>query len=351
MIITIEGKLGSGKTYWAVNYILEKYYSWNNVINQYVPKYTDLRIVTNIDELDLPHENLKTLIEEKTMQGVFNENFVNTSAHCIFIIDESQYYFHRKYSDKEVFKFFQMSRHYGVDILLITQDVDTLSKELRSLSEYTIKALPRTRSANGLMRYSWLSENEQFRSQSIRFKKEVGSMYRSRMKEEKMKIPLTWKKYAIYAVALVLVSIIGIGLMVKKFYPDSSGSQNVVSRRPALRQADAGTTPEKAMTAYLARNPQSIPTSGSSDVVGSPRGKESAAEKETGFKKEVEIEREPLVPARCYEENDGWRVCFEGNKPIGRYQVHYDFKEVEKTKRGIVRTEDKYKGYEITVKN
>jgi len=88
MINLITGKIGGGKTYWCVNYLVEKYYQYKASIFQYVPNKTNLRIITNIDSLDLPHENLEKLVDEKGLEGVFCPEFIGADS-CIFIIDEA----------------------------------------------------------------------------------------------------------------------------------------------------------------------------------------------------------------------------------------------------------------------
>ena len=362
MIIIIEGKLGSGKTYWAVNYLLEKFYSYNESINQFVPKYNDLRIVSNIDELDIEHEDLKKIVESKGLPHAFSEEYIKGSSHCIYVIDEAQYYFDRKYSNKEVFRFFQMSRHWGVDIIMITQDVNTMSRELRNLAETTIKAYPRSKAAKGIMRYAWETEGEKFKDQTLRFKKEVGSMYRSRLKDETIKAPNAWKRYMYIGIGMLIVAVFLLGFLKTVFYPASphkkeiKPSSDAVSPRARSLGGEQG-SPEEIKKDFLRKNPKEVngqvhssAISGQSYVGKVYEGqKETTSESENGFKKDIEIEREPLVPARCYEENDGWRVCFEGSKPIGRYKVHNEFKESEKVQKGIVLRDKKYLGNEVTV--
>ena len=42
-IISVTGKLGAGKTYWAVNYLIKKYYKWEPEILDYVSRSDQLR--------------------------------------------------------------------------------------------------------------------------------------------------------------------------------------------------------------------------------------------------------------------------------------------------------------------
>lgn len=355
MIISVEGKLGSGKTYWCVKYLLEKFYSWNDAIDQYVPRYTDLRIISNIDGLSVPHEDLKGAIDEKGISVVFSEEYVAGSAHCIYVIDEAQNLFDRRFSNKGVFRFFQLSRHWGVDILLITQDVDTLAKELRALCEYTVKAYPRSRSMSGVMRYGWLSEGEVFKTQTYRYDRKVGMMYQSRTKKETMRMPLSWRRYAVMGLVMLVVSGVGLVYGISRFYPDSSSPKGSAIGARSAEQGSASASgameqyaakQKAAVTRIEERQRQAVMPAASSPR---PRDGEEGTDARGGMKREIEIEREPLVPARCYEELDGWRVCFEGAKPIGRYKVHNQFHERNQTMRGSVEHDEKYMGRELTV--
>ncbi|MFQ5686299.1 MAG: zonular occludens toxin domain-containing protein [Candidatus Scalindua sp.] len=69
----------------------------------------------------------------------YQENFCMNS-NVIYIIDEAQggNYFHRKFYNVDVFLFFQMHRHMGIDIYLITQDTKCLARELQDLAEFVI---------------------------------------------------------------------------------------------------------------------------------------------------------------------------------------------------------------------
>lgn len=207
MIILVTGKIGGGKTYWCVNYLIEKYYEYKQSIFQYVPNRKNIRIVTNIDSLDLPHEDLEKIVDEKGLQYVFNKDYVGSDS-VVFIIDEAQRpkYFHRKFYDPKVFEFFQMSRHYGCDVLLITQDVNSLSRELKFLCEFEVRAMPRSRRTQNMFVYQYLAEDEKFKQQLLKFDKKIGALYRSQSKDETSKVPRVWKPYAIgVSVAVVLV--------------------------------------------------------------------------------------------------------------------------------------------------
>lgn len=222
MILTITGKLGSGKTYYVVNYLIEKYFLWKEDIFQYVPR-NNLKIVSNIDDLAINHVDLNSEIERVGLSGVFNKSYVERDGNTIFIIDEAQNIFHRKFFDKDIFYFFQTSRHYGVDVLLITQDVESLCKEIKILQEYEIRAEDRSRRTKNMFVYRYISGDDVFRRKLIRFDLKKAMLYRSRIMEESEKVPNTWARYVVVGVVLLVVA----GLAVRFAFKAMWGSGSV----------------------------------------------------------------------------------------------------------------------------
>lgn len=224
MIIGITGKIGGGKTYWCVNYIVEKYLTYKPEIFQYVTK-TDLKIITNIRDLELPHIDLKTEIDHHGISGVFNPSYVSGHGNTLFIIDEAQNYFHRKYYDKDVFLFFQTSRHYGVDILLITQDMESVSKEVRLLIEYTVHAQSRSQRTKNMFVYKYISGDDVFKRQLLKFNKKVAMLYKSRLKEEMEKAPIVWKRFAFLAILVFAGMVVCLKLLFNIYAPPAEAKQ------------------------------------------------------------------------------------------------------------------------------
>lgn len=202
MIIAITGKIGGGKTYYAVEFLLRKHYKYDDVINTYISK-NDVQIVTNIDSLSIPHKNLDNEISNHGLVNVFSENYVKGSQY-IYIIDEAQKYFDRKFYNKEIFSFFQLHRHYGVDIVLITQDIYTLAKELRNLMEYEVRTASRTSRTKNVFMYSFYNGDEKFKTTMLKFNKDIANMYRSQIRVETEKITPAWRRYVIISIVLLV---------------------------------------------------------------------------------------------------------------------------------------------------
>jgi len=116
---------------------------------------------------------------------VFSEKFVRALwdkgyKKIIFAVDEAQKYFDRKFYDKDVFFFFQYHRHYGVDILLATQDASVLPKEIRVLAEFIIRAEQRSLTLKSF-KYKYYSPDGSTHlfNQTLRKDDKVFSIYKS----------------------------------------------------------------------------------------------------------------------------------------------------------------------------
>ena len=211
----IEGKIGSGKTYYAVNHVFRSWFRWCDITDSWVPKNSDLeiKVYTNIKKMKLGYD-LNLAIEEAgglnpfftvEYQEMFCENF-----NVIYIIDEAQSHdlFHRTYKDRHVFTFFQTSRHMGIDIYLITQDTQCLAKELRSLAEYHIVAVQRTKTIGNLFTYKFYAGKDCYKTKRIKKDNKVFSLYRSMIEKEAEKINSAVLKYIIMFV--VIISLAGV---------------------------------------------------------------------------------------------------------------------------------------------
>jgi zona occludens toxin (predicted ATPase) len=128
------------------------------------------------------------------------------NSNVVYIIDEAQSgnYFHRKFYDVNVFLFFQMHRHLGCDIYLITQDARCLARELQQLAEYVIKAVRRSNSIGKSFTYKFYSGDECFKTKRIKQDQKVFGMYRSMIIGEGEKIKSIPFKHILIFVGLVV---------------------------------------------------------------------------------------------------------------------------------------------------
>lgn len=349
MIITVEGKIGSGKTYWAVNFLIEKFFVWKDELFTYVPK-GNLRVISNIKELAIPHIDLDEEIQLRGgIERVFTVDYpgikdANTST--IFVIDEAQSpeYFHRKYYNPAVFLFFQKSRHLGIDVVLITQDRFTLCKEIQVLSEYNVIAVPRSVRTKNVFMYKYMHGNEVGRRKSIIFNKRIAALYRSFEKLENEKVRYLWKKYAIGVVVAFIVVMVGFKLAMSSFFGNSSsvspavGASSPASTKTAASESGSNLkayqdlwkqknalAPDPKTTTYRAdgKPPEKVASIQPGQNVSDQKAPDGSAG--SGIVKQGEDEkevREPLVPMKCQPPDDrGWQECFEGQKYVGRMKV------------------------------
>lgn len=206
----VEGPIGSGKTYYAVQHLLKNYYSWDKEKEVWISN-PDVEVISNIDGFKLGL-SLDEAIEqaggmERFFMVPYQQEFLKGRS-VVYVIDEAQGpdFFHRKFFNKDVFYFFQYHRHLGVDVYLITQDVTSLAKELQNLAEFHVKVKGRVRSMTGEFGYSFVSGGESFKTFFLRPNPSIFSLYKSHTKKEVEKLPSAVRRYAFFFFALIGLS-------------------------------------------------------------------------------------------------------------------------------------------------
>jgi zona occludens toxin (predicted ATPase) len=220
-IYIIDGKIGSGKTYYAMWHILRKNYTYDPELKEYVEKSGRL-LITNIDGFKLDHISLDAEIDRLGLSGVFSESYfleLREKYRCrslVFIMDEAQKHFHYKFADKDIVHALAYSRHSGVDFYLITQDAETMSKPVRTLAESTVHAVNRTSLAQGVFMYKFINNDEVVGRKVLKADKKIFAAYKSFNFDEAEKPKPVWLKYCV----LVLVCIIASVLLFKFVFLD-----------------------------------------------------------------------------------------------------------------------------------
>jgi len=207
----IEGVPGSGKSYYAVKHLADKYFQ-----KQSDGRYELVRpctIITNIDDFQPDHIQLKPLVKEVGgIKVFFEEYFQKALTDClggqiVYIIDEAQKWFRKGARDLDsVFSYFEYHRHFGHDIYLITQNSKKLPYDIACLTEYTIVAAPRTRSVIGEFKYKWISDGDIIKREGLKPDNGVFALYKSMdLKEsEKIKNPVMRTVGLVVAFSLVV---------------------------------------------------------------------------------------------------------------------------------------------------
>lgn len=150
MIEIYVGAPGSGKSYHALRRGLTK-----------VNARTRNVVVANFDIIKRTKREKENWIfleefePEDLIKLSFERKFYGIEGFALLIIDEAGVWFNSRDwmvnpgRRKEWIKFFSQSRKFGYDVVLITQDVRMLDRQIRNCSEYVVKHVK-------LRNYIWL---------------------------------------------------------------------------------------------------------------------------------------------------------------------------------------------------
>jgi len=225
----VEGPVGSGKTYYAVNYIC-KFSEYDTFYKEWNLRQ-DTLVVSNIDKLKIHHLDLTECIKKYSLEKFFTiENFEKIREkyrvkHIILIIDETQNIFDFRYHNKDVMFFFEYARHIGVDIILLTTGATKVSRGLIPQLENIVEALPRSLGLPYLFRYvvKDTKGNEQYKT-SIKMDQRIFAAYRSMSANEIEKPKNVYKKLATISLVALAVMFIGISIFIKSLKAGSLDS-------------------------------------------------------------------------------------------------------------------------------
>jgi len=236
MLRIVEGVPGSGKTYYAVKYLLDNFVKYDDFFDEYIVR-DDVLVISNIENLKIKHLNLDTLVQRFSLEKFFTvENIEKVQKqyrvkNIVFLIDEAQRYFHRRFFHKDVFYFFQYHRHLGCDIFLITQSYQTLSREIVVLAEYIVRAVPRSRQPfSFLYHYIDTQTKDKLFSKSLRKSQSVFRAYTSMKVDEIQKPQSVFSRYVAIAVFLFVLSISSFFFVLHHFFSPPRTSQSHISQ-------------------------------------------------------------------------------------------------------------------------
>lgn len=217
MIRIVQGPPGSGKSYYMCAY-LKNFTKYDEFYDEFILK-DDVLIISNISGLRVKHLNLEDCIDRYTVEKFFTvENFEEIqkkyrAKSIILLIDETQRIFDSAFyanspQAKKVLYFFQYHRHLGVDIVLATQSVSTISRHLIPLAEYVIDAVPRSKSVFGSFSYKFRDTKGTFLySKTLRKEKRIFQYYKSFDTDEIAKPKNVLAHWAIFGLVAVVASL------------------------------------------------------------------------------------------------------------------------------------------------
>jgi zona occludens toxin len=199
MIQTYIGTIGSGKSYHALETIVEALEKGKFVVSNFPLNFTEGmtrkgfvdRFMYVPDEFLMGEEGVSFLYQlQKKM------NFYDTAGEgaCLVVIDEAGNYFPPEDNSKNVTKmwklFFTQSRKMGYDFLLICQDdLSQINKTIRKCVEYKVVH----RKANSVFPFSllpftlfmyvtyWAQQRERLSSSASIYVKRFGALYDTSM--------------------------------------------------------------------------------------------------------------------------------------------------------------------------
>lgn len=269
MIKGITGIPGSGKSYFAVKLITDKFYKWDDKLLEWVPKNNkQFTIFSNVDGLKLPHISLSDYFTEKeiTYEKFFTVPFfteaVKKYGHIIILLDEAQKFFPSNYSNNDVLFFFQYHRHLGVDIILTFQTWFSITRKITDLMEFEIRAVRRSFSIVGEFRYHYYFGNERHGGKKLQPDHKVFALYKSFELPENEKPPRPAKKLVFFIIILLIVFFVGWKMFLGMFRaPNSNVTKKTVSvenQHPSSIQASGDPLPGDALAAPVPSKSVSI---------------------------------------------------------------------------------------------
>lgn len=213
-IYIVDGVLGGGKTYFAVHWLVDNFCVQLKDGRYIVDPDKNVRIITNIDGLKIPHESFQACLEKV---GGFNDFFTieyqesfSEGKHVIYILDEAQQWFRPRFCmpTHENLLYFEWSRHQGHDIFLLTQSYKKIHSEVSCLVEYISTAQPRTLKVGNELAYKKRTfDGVDLGVYRLFYRKYIGKLYKTAQIEEAVKIRNPILRKILWASLIVLIMI------------------------------------------------------------------------------------------------------------------------------------------------
>lgn len=336
MIRLVGGLPGSGKSYYAANFI-SKFGSYDSLYKTFVLQ-KEIKVFTNLDDLQIEHTSLDGCYRRYGGAAKFFtvENFTKIreawpKAHLLVIVDEAQRTIDDDLlKDKDVAFFFQYHRHLGVDIFLLTNDIASCSRKVVGLCEFLIEAQPRSKSFPGMFRYKFKdTKGTQLYTETVKLKQEVFSIYKSFTTDETEKPKNMLKHWAIMAILGITITTIGFKTFMFSFGHRKNvivGKDGKMTSRPADQPASGPVSgPPPGYRGYT-----SHPAPAAAAPASKPAAVPVAPAKPAPYHKRVKVARtetkkvlssplpSPVAAAPLADIVPGWVV----GKSVGIYEVN-----------------------------
>ena len=224
MIQLIEAPPRSGKSYFAVNYLV-RFTQFDELYNEYILDKNVL-IISNIEGLKIRHWSLNYCLglsddaklhqaSNESIQKFFTiENFEQIMKktgknHVILCIDEVHELFPSGYKDQKVYEFFAYHGHIGLDVIFMTQGIESMSRMFNPLLEFVVKVTPRSKKVYKTFTYKYYTlKGLYLYSKVLTQKQEVFRAYKSFRQDEHQK-PKSALLNAVIMMTVLLVAGVG----------------------------------------------------------------------------------------------------------------------------------------------
>jgi len=257
MIQIFTGLPRSGKTYFAVNYIIQFFLNYmSDTFSKHIYLYTNIGgfkfdianetllkhavdigdevFIKEARQLNWLHfyEHISKAYEMAEADKDDEEIITYLKYHnyypALMIIDECYRYFTKK-SDPILVWFLAYHGHLGFDIILILQNKGLMHSDYKSFTETFIDAQPKSKGlSNNTLRYYWYAsesyvESQLYEKTSLKTKQDTFALYKSGDKHNPKKILY---KYIFY-LSIVFIFIIGSFFALKsRLTPDTNEIEN-----------------------------------------------------------------------------------------------------------------------------
>lgn len=256
----VDGVPGAGKTYFSVDWLAKNFCKKVGDDLYIIDPEKNIRIITNIDGLKLPHENFESCLKKSGGFGVFftreYQAIFSGDSHLIYILDEAQQWFRPRYCKltHETLLYFEWARHEGHDLWLVSQSWKKITSEVSCLAECIVSAQPRTLSMTGreLTYVSRTFAGVELETYRLIFSKRVAALYQSAKKQESVKIknPIM-RRYMLALVFSLVLMVFGLRSSYKQWqkwmHPDSQkSSADVVQQENSSVPSASVSSPKKS---------------------------------------------------------------------------------------------------------
>jgi len=233
----VTGVPGAGKSYYAVKAIFDL-----------VQSSDDFLIITNINGLSvddnrvIKFENFSTEgfqyeKQRKYLDKLRSQYGLSNDSVIYYFIDEAQLIIPSDLRDKDTIYFFDVHRHLGLEIYLITQNSYKISKRVSVLADLEYQAVNPSINVIGGFLYNVKSGGERFRRERLKIDQNVFALYKSlevgkgKVKKERRMIYLL-----VFFVLLIFVGMYS--FLNTEVVSSDKGSQEQVSSKSDSQSLD-----------------------------------------------------------------------------------------------------------------